>query len=107
MPVYYNDVDQIVGIVNTKDLFYLFSLRGAVILDDAIYPALFVRPDEAVAKALEMFRKVHRHMALVRDNDGKILGLITLEDILEEIVGEIEDEHDPPTPGSAAPAPRK
>jgi CBS domain containing-hemolysin-like protein len=87
-------LDNVVGIVNTKDLFHLFSLRGAVILEDALYPARFLRPDDDVAAALQVFLKAHRPMALVREADGTILGLITLEDILEEIVGEIEDEHD-------------
>jgi CBS domain containing-hemolysin-like protein len=98
MPVYEVDVDNIVGIVNTKDLFYLFSLQGVVILQDAIYPALFLPPDASVAKALQLFKKAKRPMALVRDDNDKILGLITLEDVLEEIVGDIEDEHDRPLP---------
>jgi len=98
MPVYDTDLDQIVGIVNTKDLFYIFSLRGIVVLSDAIYPALFLKPDESVANALRLFRRAHRPMALVRSEQGKILGLVTLEDILEEIIGDIEDEHDRPTP---------
>ncbi|MCC6417665.1 MAG: HlyC/CorC family transporter [Gemmataceae bacterium] len=98
MPVYDRELDNIVGIVNTKDLFYLFSLKGMVILEDALYPALFLRDDEIVANALRLFRKAHRPMALVRNQDGKILGLVTLEDILEEIIGDIEDEHDRPTP---------
>jgi CBS domain containing-hemolysin-like protein len=98
MPVYEGELDNIVGIVNTKDLFYLFSLRGVVILEDALYPALFLKPDSTMAEALRLFRKAHRPMALVRDEGGKILGLITLEDILEEIIGDIEDEHDRPTP---------
>jgi CBS domain containing-hemolysin-like protein len=98
MPVYEGELDNIVGIVNTKDLFYLFSLRGVVVLQDALYPALFLPPDEPVAHALQLFKKAHRPMALVRDEGGKILGLITLEDVLEEIVGDIEDEHDRPTP---------
>jgi CBS domain containing-hemolysin-like protein len=96
MPVYDTDIDNIVGIVNTKDLFYLFSLQDVVVLHDALYPALFLKPDEEIGNALRLFRKSHRPMALVRDDDGKIHGLITLEDILEEIVGEIEDEHDRP-----------
>ena len=96
MPVYEGELDKIVGVVNTKDLFYLFSLHGVVVLDDAIYPALFLKPDEAVAKALKLFRKAKRPMALVRDDEGRIHGLITLEDILEEIIGDIEDEHDLP-----------
>jgi CBS domain containing-hemolysin-like protein len=98
MPVYEGEIDNIVGIVNTKDLFYLFSLRGVVVLSDALYPAIFLKPDETVANALRLFKKAHRHMALVRDDDGKIHGLLTLEDVLEEIVGDIEDEHDRPTP---------
>jgi putative hemolysin len=98
MPVYLSDLDNIVGVVNTKDLFYLFSLRGVVVLEDAIYPALFLKPSETMDNALRLFRRSHRPMALVRDDDGKILGLITLEDVLEEIVGDIEDEHDRPTP---------
>jgi putative hemolysin len=98
MPVYDTEPDNIVGIVNTKDLFYLFSLQGVVVLHDALYPALFLKPDEEIGNALRLFRKSRRPMALVRDDDGKILGLITLEDVVEEIVGEIEDEHDRPTP---------
>jgi CBS domain containing-hemolysin-like protein len=98
MPVYEGKLDNIVGIVNTKDLFYLFSVKGVVILEDALYPALFLRPDENIATALRLFRNSHRHMSLVRDEEGKIHGLITLEDVLEEIVGDIEDEHDRPTP---------
>jgi putative hemolysin len=98
MPVYEKELDSIVGIVNTKNLFFLWSLRGVVILEDALYPALFLREDESVANALRLFRKAHRPMALVRNAEGKILGLVTLEDILEEIIGDIEDEHDRPTP---------
>ncbi len=98
MPVYEGHLDNIVGVVNTKDLFYLFSLQGVVVLHDALYPPLFVKPDQNIAEALRLFRKAHRPMALVRDDEGRILGLITLEDVVEEIVGDIEDEHDRPTP---------
>ncbi|HEY7426031.1 MAG TPA: hemolysin family protein [Gemmataceae bacterium] len=98
MPVYEGQIDNIVGIVNTKDLFFLFSLKGVVILQDALYPPLFLKPQESMANALRLFRRVRRPMALVRDERDKILGLITLEDVLEEIIGDIEDEHDRPTP---------
>src|SRR5689334_6203757 len=98
MPVYEGNVDNIVGIVNTKDLFYLFSMKGVVILEDALYPPQYLKPDESIATALRLFRSSRRHMSLVRDEEGKIHGLITLEDVLEEIVGDIEDEHDRPTP---------
>jgi CBS domain containing-hemolysin-like protein len=96
MPVYDTELNDIVGIVNTKDLFYLFSLQGVVVLQDALYPALFLKPDENLDNALRLFRKAKRPMALVRNDEGVILGLITLEDVLEEIVGDIEDEHDQP-----------
>ncbi len=98
MPVFDGTPDKIVGIVNTKDLFFLFSTSGAVVLEDALYPATFLSPDEPVANAFRLFRKSHRPMAIVRDAEGKVLGLITLEDVLEEIVGDIEDEHDVPVP---------
>jgi CBS domain containing-hemolysin-like protein len=96
MPVYSGDLDNIVGIVNTKNLFFLFSLRGVVVLADAMYDPIFLKPDEDIGTALQLFRKAKRPMALVRDDAGKIVGVITLEDVLEEIVGDIEDEHDQP-----------
>jgi len=98
MPVYDGTPDNIVGIVNTKDLFFLFSTSGVVLLEDALYPATFLDPEEPVANAFRLFRKSHRPMTIVRDKEGKVLGLITLEDVLEEIVGDIEDEHDVPVP---------
>ncbi|QEL19620.1 hemolysin family protein [Limnoglobus roseus] len=98
MPVYAGDLDNVVGVVNTKDLFYLFSLKGIVVLEDALYPPLFLKPEDNVADALELFRRERRPLAVVRDAAGKTVGLITMEDVLEQIVGEMEDEHDRPTP---------
>ncbi len=94
MPVYDGAIDNVVGIVNTKDLFFIFSAERAVVVEDALYPATFLDPDEPLANAFKLFRKSHRPMSVVRDREGKVRGLITLEDVLEEIVGEIEDEHD-------------
>ncbi|HEY1064596.1 MAG TPA: hemolysin family protein [Pirellulales bacterium] len=98
MPVYEGSVNNIVGIVNTKDLIYVYSLRGVVILDDALYPPLFLSPNDNVATALQLFKRERRFLAVVRDEAKMTLGLITMEDVLEEIVGDIEDEHDRPVP---------
>ena len=96
MPVTSGDPTNVVGVVNTKDLFYLFSLRGLVTLDDARYDAQYLSADDSVANALRLFRKSRRPMAIVRDASHKVLGILTLEDVLEEIIGDIEDEHDDP-----------
>ena len=94
MPVWEDTPEHIVGIVNTKDLFHIFSLMNLVILEDAMYPALYVDPDQTLGRALNVFRREHRQMAVVRSADEQFMGIVTLEDIIEEIVGEIEDEHD-------------
>ena len=105
MPVWEDDPDRIVGVVNTKDLFHLFSLKGLVILMDAMYPAITVDADQPVARVLNTLRREKRAMAVVNDAAGRFLGIVTLEDILEEIVGEIEDEHDAPPPTRPGPPP--
>ena len=108
MPVWEGEPDHIVGFVNTKNLFHLFSQFKLVLLEDALYPPIFVDPDQSVGRLLSIFRHERRPMAVVRGAEGGFLGIVTLEDILEEIVGEIEDEHDAPPPpakpGPAAPA---
>lgn len=100
MPVYDRDIDHLVGVVNTKDLFYLFSLRGIVVLQDAMYKPFYLLPTISVAAALKEFKRQKKQMAVVRDASGYVLGIVTLEDVLEEIVGEIEDEHDLPHNGN-------
>jgi len=101
LPVYDGDLDRVVGILHTKDLFHLYARTRLVLLSDAIRPAIEIRPDAEVADALRLFRRGRRHMAVVREVTGRVIGLLTLEDVLEEIVGEIEDEHDDPTPAGS------
>ncbi len=102
LPVYDRDLDHIVGIAHTKDLFHLYAKYGAVILADAIRPAVSIHPDTLVIDALRQFRRGRKHLAVVRGDDGKLDGIVTLEDVLEELVGEIEDEFDEPTPAGSA-----
>jgi putative hemolysin len=98
LPVYRGNRDNVVGILHTKDLFHLYAATGAVILADAVRPVTEIRPDLPIVDALRQFRRGRKHLAIVRDHGGPMLGVCTLEDVLEEIVGEIEDEHDEPTP---------
>jgi CBS domain containing-hemolysin-like protein len=101
LPVYSETVDNIIGILHTKDLFHVYARERVVILNDAIRPVTSISPDLSVVDALRSFRRGRRHLAVVRDGDGPVLGVVTLEDVLEEIVGEIEDEHDQPTPAGS------
>ena len=94
LPVYKDNPDNIIGVINMKDLLNLSVNRDLVILQDIIYPPIFVPQSKNVAELLKEFQKGHTHLAIIIDSYGKIQGLVTMEDLLEEIVGEIEDEHD-------------
>lgn len=94
MPVYRGSLDDIVGIVYTKDLLSLVHLRNLIILEDIIRPAMTVSEDESLHRLLRRFQNEQVHMAIVTDEFGGTAGLVTLEDVLEEIVGEIRDEYD-------------
>jgi len=94
LPVYKDSPDTIIGIIKMKDLLNLSVNRGLVVLQDIVYPPTFVAGTKKAAELLKDFQKGHTHIAIVLDANGAVEGLVTLEDILEEIVGEIEDESD-------------
>ena len=94
LPVYREKEDHIVGVINMKDLLTLSANKGLIVLQDILYPPVFVNGSKKVIDLLKDFQKGHTHIAIVLDSKGAIEGLVTLEDILEEIVGEIEDEYD-------------
>lgn len=93
-PVYDGEPTRVVGIVNAKDLFAIYATSGLVNLEDAMYPVTWAPADRSTADQLKEFRKARRQMAVVIDEAGIPIGIITLEDIVEELVGDIEDEHD-------------
>jgi putative hemolysin len=101
VPVYEGSLDRTLGILHTKDLFHLQAERRLFVLEDLLRPAVEMRPELSMLEALRTFRRRRGHLALVREPEGPVLGLVTLEDVLEEIVGEIEDEHDEPTAAAA------
>jgi len=93
VPVYGDDEEEILGILFTKDLTRLKHLpREKVNLKSILHPAVVVPKTKMIKEMLEEFRKLKRHMAIVLDEYGSVCGLVTLEDIIEELVGEIDSE---------------
>jgi putative hemolysin len=93
-PVFDGERTRVVGIVNAKDLFAIYATSGLVNLEDAMYPVTWAPAERSIAEQLKEFRRVRRQMAMAIDDMGTPIGIITLEDIVEELVGDIEDEHD-------------
>jgi putative hemolysin len=93
-PVYEENLDNIKGIVHTRDLLTVFENRGLIIVRDIMRLPFFVPDSKKISELLKDMQKRKTHMAIVLDEFGGTAGLITLEDILEEIVGEIQDEYD-------------
>ncbi|MCK5126213.1 MAG: HlyC/CorC family transporter [candidate division Zixibacteria bacterium] len=97
-PVYRESLDQIIGVVYTKDLISLLAHHDVMILKDIIRKPFFVPDSMPLTVLLRKFQKQKVHLAIVLDEFGGTAGLITLEDVLEEIVGEIQDEYDTEQP---------
>jgi putative hemolysin len=97
-PVYRGSLEEIVGILHVRDLFSALVDRGiaGVQLEHLLRPAHMVPETKDLAALLTEFRRTNQHMAIVVDEYGELEGIVTLEDLLEEIVGEIEDEFDLP-----------
>jgi putative hemolysin len=96
-PVYRENLDTVVGLLNAKDLFAIVGdgrLTTTQLADVMRTPVMFVSESQSAAKILQDMRSRRLHMAIVSDEFGGTAGLITLEDIVEEIVGDIRDEHD-------------
>ena len=93
MPVYDNNLDNVLGFLHIKDLINNISSKNFE-LKDAIREVLYVAPKSPILDLLKRMRASRIHMGLVVDEFGGVDGLITIEDLVEEIVGEIEDEHD-------------
>jgi magnesium and cobalt exporter, CNNM family len=97
-PVFRESLDEIVGILHVRDLISALNDRGIaqVEIAELLRPAHFVPETKDLAALLGEFRRQNQHMAVVVDEYGAMEGIVTLEDLLEEIVGEIEDEFDLP-----------
>ena len=94
VPAYEGGVDSIVGMLHIKDLLLHLLQEKQPALSGLLRPVLFVSPSIRLLELLQEMRLKRQHLALVVDEYGGIDGLITIEDLVEEIVGEIQDEHD-------------
>jgi len=94
LPVYRESLDDVIGMVHGKDLLSYWGREQEFKLENVLRKVLFVAPSMRVLDLLLEMRKTRLHMALVVDEYGGVDGLVTIEDLVEEIVGEIEDEHD-------------
>ena len=97
-PVYRESLDDIVGVLHIRDLIVAMHDGGiaAVNMEELVRPAYMVPETKELAALLTEFRRTNQHLAIVIDEYGSMEGIVTLEDLLEEIVGEIEDEFDLP-----------
>ena len=93
LPVYDESIDNIVGIIYYKD-FYTHAYKASIPLHEIIKPVIYVAITQPVNELMKELQEKQLHMAVVTDEFGSTAGIVTLEDILEEIVGEIWDEHD-------------
>lgn len=93
LPVYKESKDNIVGIVYAQDLLYILREKGLFLLQDLLHEACYVSSSTRVNDLLKRFQAEKMQMAIVVDKDRKALGLVTLEDLIEEIVGEIEEKY--------------
>ena len=93
LPVYESDLDRVIGFVHIKDLFRQHYLGWPIELRKLLHPAMFVPETMALDRLLELFQEKHNQLAIVLNEYGGTEGMVTLEDVVEEIVGEMRDEH--------------
>lgn len=89
------DHDRVIGYVNFKEMVAVSRTNPDRPLTSILRPISFSKPNDSAANLLEQFATQHVHLSIVRDDAGKTLGMVTLEDIVEELVGDLDDEFDP------------
>jgi len=93
LPVYNGSIENIIGVIYARDLLYILRDKGLFLLEDLIHPAHYVADSTRVNELLRKFQINKIQIAIITDENKKTQGLVTLEDLIEEIVGEIGEEH--------------
>jgi len=93
LPVYKDNINNVVGVIYAHDLLYILRDKGLFLLEDLVHEPYFVPESMRVNELLAKFQSEKIQIAIVADNSKKALGLVTLEDLIEEIVGELEEKH--------------
>jgi len=96
IPIYRGTLDDVIGMAHVKDIIPWLAQQRSCAIADILRPVLYVAPSMPASKLLLQMRQTRQHMAVVIDEFGGIDGLVTIEDLVEQIVGQIEDEHDAP-----------
>ena len=94
LPVYKDSIDNIIGVLHEKDFYYHLYYEKSTNINNLLKEVIYTSPQVKISSLLKQFQKTKSHMAVVCDEYGGTDGIITMEDILEELVGEIYDEHD-------------
>jgi CBS domain containing-hemolysin-like protein len=94
VPVYSKNISNVIGIIYTKELAVAWRNSDIIIIEDLIRPAYFAPENAKISKVLKEFKTGQHHIAVVVDEFGYTIGLASIEDLLEEIVGDVWDEHD-------------
>ncbi|MFD3003224.1 hemolysin family protein [Pontibacter toksunensis] len=98
LPVYNGNIDNIVGILYVKDILSIVRRGEPIVIEKLMRPAYFVPETKKINLLLKQFQRRHMHMAIATDEFGGVSGIVTIEDIIEELVGEIQDEYDEEVP---------
>jgi magnesium and cobalt transporter len=94
IPVYSESIDNVVGVLYVKDLIHLFAAHETVDMEKILRKAYFIPESKRIDSLLREFKRRHLHIAIAIDEYGGVSGIVTMEDIIEEIVGDIQDEFD-------------
>ncbi len=98
LPVYKDNIDNIIGEIYSKDILNMVINPNLIDISDILRVPFFVSEEDKISDILKLMQKEHHHLAIVLNEFGGVAGLLTIEDIIEELVGEIQDEYDEEKP---------